>query len=136
MPPRVLPADWRLFVRTPCSFRSSTSFWNDLSDRYRVKIIRTVLTSEPQTTSFLSLTSYPKGMLPPVHFPFLREAAILSRTRSDASSRSNWAKDKRTLRVRRPIDVVVLNCWVTETNETPAASKISTILAKSARDRV
>jgi hypothetical protein len=37
---------------------------------------------------------------------------------------------------RRPIDVVVLNCWVTETNETPAASKISTIFAKSANDRV
>jgi hypothetical protein len=31
---------------------------------------------------------------------------------------------------------VVLNCWVTETNETSAASKISTIFAKSANDRV
>ena len=36
----------------------------------------------------------------------------------------------------KSVDVVVLNCWVTETNETPAASKTSTILAKSASDRV
>jgi site-specific DNA recombinase len=34
------------------------------------------------------------------------------------------------------IDVVVLNCCVTATNDTPWASKISTILAKSARERV
>ena len=27
------------------------------------------------------------------------------------------------MRVSRPIEVVVLNCWVTETNETPLASK-------------
>ena len=32
--------------------------------------------------------------------------------------------------------VVVLNCWVTATNETPRASKTSTILAKSASERV
>ncbi len=30
------------------------------------------------------------------------------------------------------IDVVVLNCWVTATNDTPRASNSSTILAKSA----
>ena len=35
------------------------------------------------------------------------------------TSRSNWAKDKRTFRVKRPIDVVVLNYWVTETMDTP-----------------
>jgi hypothetical protein len=34
----------------------------------------------------------------------------LSRTRSDANSRSNWAKDNSTLSVSRPIEVVVLNC--------------------------
>jgi Carboxypeptidase regulatory-like domain len=33
--------------------------------------------------------------------------------------------------VRRPIEVVVLNCWVTETKLTPCLSKASTILAKS-----
>jgi hypothetical protein len=37
----------------------------------------------------------------------------LSRIRSPVSSRSNWAKDSSTLRVSRPIEVVVLNCWVT-----------------------
>jgi hypothetical protein len=31
---------------------------------------------------------------------------------------------------------VVLNCWVTETNDTPCASNSSTSLAKSASDRV
>src|SRR5207248_5840804 len=76
------------------------------------------------------------GGLPPIHMPFFLEAAILSRIRSPVSSRSNCAKDSKTLRVRRPIDVVVLNCCVTDTKETPAASKISTIFAKSANDRV
>ena len=53
--------------------------------------------------------------------PFFFEAAILSRMRSAVTSRSNWAKDSRTLRVSRPMDVVVLNCWVTETNDTLVA---------------
>ncbi len=52
------------------------------------------------------------------------------------TSRSNWAKDSNTLRVRRPIEVVVLNCWVTETNDTPWESNSSTSLAKSASDLV
>jgi WD40 repeat protein len=37
--------------------------------------------------------------------------------RSAVTSRSNWANDSKTLRVSRPIEVVVLNCWVTETND-------------------
>ena len=51
------------------------------------------------------------------------------------TSRSNWANDSSTLSVSRPIDVVVLNAWVTLTNETPCRSKISTILAKSPSER-
>jgi hypothetical protein len=50
--------------------------------------------------------------------PFLFEAAILSLIRSPVTSRSNGAKDSRTLRVNRPMLVVVLNAWVTETNDT------------------
>jgi hypothetical protein len=68
--------------------------------------------------------------------PFLFEAAILSRIRSPVTSRSNWANDKRTFRVNRPMLVVVLNAWVTETNDTCWASKSSTSLAKSASERV
>jgi hypothetical protein len=64
------------------------------------------------------------------------EAAILSRTRSPISSRSNWAKDSSTLSVSRPMLELVLKDWVTETNETPWASNSSMILAKSASDRV
>jgi hypothetical protein len=75
-------------------------------------------------------------MLPPIHRPFFFEAAILSRIRSPVTSRSNWAKDNSTLSVSRPIELVVLNCWVTETNEAPCASKISTSRAKSASERV
>jgi hypothetical protein len=48
--------------------------------------------------------------------PFFFEAAILSRMRSPVTSRSNWAKDSSTLSVRRPIELVVLNCCVTDTN--------------------
>src|ERR1700716_4364267 len=57
--------------------------------------------------------------MPPIHMPFFLEAAILSRMRSPVTSRSNWAKDKSTFRVSRPMLVVVLNCWVIDTNETP-----------------
>jgi len=42
--------------------------------------------------------------------------------RSEVTSRSNWANDNSTLSVKRPIDVVVLNCWVTETNDTPPSA--------------
>jgi hypothetical protein len=52
------------------------------------------------------------------------------------TSRSNCAKDNRTFRVRRPIEVVVLNCCVTDTKEVRVVSRISTILAKSASERV
>jgi hypothetical protein len=38
--------------------------------------------------------------------------------------------------VKRPIDVFVLNCWVTDTKDALLASRISTILAKSASERV
>ncbi len=86
--------------------------------------------------SFLSRTSYPSGGLPPIHMPFFFDAAILSRMRSPVTSRSNWANDSNMLSVKRPIDVVVLNCCVIETKETPWASKTSTILAKSLSDRV
>src|SRR5437762_11634871 len=68
--------------------------------------------------------------------PFFFEAAILSRIRSPVTSRSNWANDNSTLSVNRPIELVVLNCWVTETNDTPWVSKISTSRAKSASERV
>ena len=68
--------------------------------------------------------------------PLRLEAAILSRMRSPVTSRSNCANESSTLSVRRPIEVVVLNCCVTATNDTPMASKISTILAKSESDRV
>ena len=68
--------------------------------------------------------------------PFFLEAAILSRIRSPVTSRSNWAKERSTFRVSRPMEVVVLNCWVTETKETPHLSNSSTIRAKSASERV
>jgi hypothetical protein len=54
--------------------------------------------------------------------PFFLEAAILSRMRSPVTYRSNWAKESRTSSVRRPIEVVVLNCRVTATNDTPPSS--------------
>ena len=57
--------------------------------------------------------------MPPTQRPLRLEAAILSRMSSEVTSRSNWANDSRTLRVNRPIEVVVLNCCVTETKDTP-----------------
>src|SRR5258708_32549675 len=64
------------------------------------------------------------------------EAAILSRMRSEVTSRSNWANDSSTFSVSRPIEVVVLNCWVTDTKDTSWRSNNSTSLAKSASGRV
>src|ERR1700758_3287997 len=79
-------------------------------------MMRTISASRSTMTSLRSCTRYPSGGMPPIHIPFFFEAAILSRMRSPMTSRSNCAKDNRTLRVRRPIEVVVLNCCVTETN--------------------
>ena len=75
------------------------------------------------------------GTLPPIHMPFWRDALILSRTLSAMTSRSNWAKESRMLSVSRPIEVVVLNDWVTLTNVTPDRSKISTSFEKSISER-
>ncbi len=50
--------------------------------------------------------------------PFFLEAAILSRMRSPVTSRSNWANESSTFSVSRPMEVVVLNAWVTETKLT------------------
>jgi hypothetical protein len=61
-----------------------------------------------------------------IHKPFFFDAATLSRTLSLMTSRPNWAKDKSTFRVGRPMLVVVLNWWVIETKETPRWSKTST----------
>jgi hypothetical protein len=68
--------------------------------------------------------------------PFRFDAATLSRIRSAVTSRSNWAKDRSTLSVSRPIEDVVLKAWVTDTKDTTAPSKISTIFAKSDSARV
>ena len=67
--------------------------------------------------------------------PFRRLAANLSLILSPASSRSNCANESRMLSVSRPIEVVVLNDWVTETKVTPARSNTSTSFEKSMRDR-
>src|SRR5277367_590341 len=50
--------------------------------------------------------------------------------------KNHCAKNKSTLRVNLPMEVVALNCWVTETKLIPCLSNCSTILAKSARERV
>ena len=60
------------------------------------------------TVIFRSAESYPSGESPPIHMPFFLEAAILSLMRSPVTSRSNWAKERRTLSVSLPIEVVVL----------------------------
>src|ERR1700747_2727595 len=73
--------------------------------------------------------------MPPTQSPLRLDAEILSRMRSEVTSRSNWANDSSTFRVSRPIEVVVLNCWVTETKDTLCLSNSSTSLAKSANER-
>src|SRR5438552_1476271 len=48
-------------------------------------------------TSLPSCARYPSGGTPPIHIPFFFEAALLSRMRPPMTSRSNCAKDNRTL---------------------------------------
>jgi hypothetical protein len=55
---------------------------------------------------------------------------------SNCSPQSQIPRQARTFRVSRPMLVVVLNCWVIDTNETPRRSKTSTSLAKSKSARV
>src|SRR5882672_2661060 len=137
MPPRIAPVESCLaLVRILRSLRSRSSSLTLPSSRYRRKINLTSSASSSTMAILPSFISYPRGRVPPTQRPFRLEAAILSRMRSEVTSRSNWAKDKSTLSVSRPIDVVVLNCWVTETNETPWVSNSSTSLAKSAIDLV
>src|ERR1700756_3408309 len=88
----------------------------------------TTRASASLTISLRFSTSYPSGGMPPIHRPFFFDAATLSRTLSLMTSRSNWAKDKSTFSVSRPMLVVVLNCWVIDTKETPQRSKTSTSL--------
>jgi hypothetical protein len=51
------------------------------------------------------------------------------------TSRSNCAKDSRTLSISRPIDVAELICCVTALKLTRWRSNTSTMRAKSARER-
>jgi hypothetical protein len=74
--------------------------------------------------------------MPPDHLPLRRVAAILSRVRSEMISRSNWANESSTFSINRPTEVVVLNCWVTETKETRCFSNVSIIRAKSKSERL
>ena len=67
---------------------------------------------------------------------FLRAAAILSRVRSLMISRSNWANESRIFSISRPMEVAVLNCWVTLTNDTLCCSNVSRIRAKSSSERL
>src|SRR5437899_12493290 len=69
---------------------------------------RTISASLSTMISLPACARYPSGGTPPIHIPFFFEAAILSRIRSPVTSRSNWAKDSSTLRVSRPIELVVL----------------------------
>ena len=133
------PCPIRRFDLNPSSMRS---FLGDR--RHRAKLFVKVeegpnrlcflLDTIPQCS--VSSDSYPSGTFPPIHNPFFFDAAILSRMRSAVTSRSNWAKDRSTFNVSRPMLVAVLNAWVTETNDAPAPSSRSTSFAKSVSDRV
>lgn len=77
--------------------------------------------------AFIATLNHLKGngkIAPPVHMPFFLLAAILSRTRSAPSSRSNCANDSRIFNVNLPMESQVLKCCVTDTNEQLFFSKV------------
>jgi hypothetical protein len=59
------------------------------SSKYRRKIVRTRSASSSITTILRSLVAYPRGTTPPTHSPLRLEAAILSRMRSEVTSRAS-----------------------------------------------
>src|SRR5258707_12567191 len=61
---------------------------------------------------------------------------VHAETPPKANDRRGFAPFENTIRSAQGEEVVVLNCWVTETNDTPWASNSSTSLAKSANDLV
>src|SRR5205085_8099096 len=69
----------------------------------------------------------------PTQMPFRLEAAILSRTRSPISSRSNWAKDSSTFSVSRPILELVLNDCVTDTNGVEQLDQVGKIRQRASK---
>ena len=73
--------------------------------------------------------------MPPVHKPLALLALILSRTRSDDTSRSNWAKDSSIFKVSFPMEVDVSKAWVIETKLQPYLSNSFIILWKSIIER-
>src|SRR5258708_5390283 len=94
MPPRVVPVESSLvLVRMLRSLRSRNSSLTLPSSRYRRKIDRTSSASSSTMAILPSFISYPRGRLPPTQRPLRLDAAILSRIRSEVTSRSNWAKD-------------------------------------------
>src|SRR5258708_3498174 len=76
--------------------------------------IRPPASRDPQRSDQLSLCFdngnlavlqlIPERKVAPTQIPFRFDAAILSRMRSEVTSRSNWAKDRSTLSVSRPIE--------------------------------
>jgi hypothetical protein len=94
---------------------------------------RAMLLDNRQTSSVRAVTDRRDAAHP---HPRAFEAAILSRMRSAVTSRSNWANESSMLSVRRPMLVVALNDWVTETKLTSALSNASTNLEKSSSERV
>jgi hypothetical protein len=83
---------------------------------YRLVKIRERRANGVQTTLL------PAGRISAVKFRDERLKATSSRLHSEG-------RRPRPLSVRRPIEVVVLNCWVTETKDTPRLSKTSMLIA-------
>lgn len=65
--------------------------------------------------------------------PLRLPAAILSRMRLPATSRSNRAKDNSALSISRPIELVALNSRVTDAKGTLWRLNASTLLEKPAK---
>ena len=103
----------------------------DLADEFRLRRVD----HELAPARGLGCEVVPRIGLPPNHLPLRLDAAILSRVRSEMISRSNWANESRMFSVSRPIDCVVLNCCVTDTNDTRCFSKTAIMRAKSRSDR-
>jgi hypothetical protein len=98
-------------------------------------MVRTRSASSSSMTSFLSADIAQRHHAA-VPQPLALGGADLVADAFDGDIALELAKESSTLRVSRPMEVVVLNCWVTDTKETPWALNSSSSLAKSANERV
>ena len=87
------------------------------------------------TDEFAVLYPMPKQQHPADPHPFAFQGGNLIADALTNDLALELSKRQKDIEGQRPMKMVVLNCWITETKEALIRSRVSTILARSASDR-